>query len=190
MNIEQSLYEGQHICLGPIDHEKDPEIEARWTNDACYLRMLSPDPARPRSAAQIKKKYEKIEKEQDEQHNQFYFAIRMRTDDRLIGFAQLPWIEWSNGAGFVVIGIGEAKDRLCGYGSEALGLVLRFVFAELNLYHLTANVAQYNEVALHVFKKAGFVEEVCRREALARDGRYWDMISLGILRPEWERSRV
>lgn len=190
MNIGQSLYEGQHICLGPIDHEKDPEVEARWTNDAYYLRMLDPEPARPLSASQVKKKYEKIEKEQEERRNQFYFTLRMRADDRLIGFAQLYWIEWSNGAGGVKLGIGEARDRLCGYGSEALRLILRFAFAELNLHHLTANIAEYNEVALHVFCKAGFVEEVRRREALMRDGRRWDAISLGILRAEWEGSLV
>jgi RimJ/RimL family protein N-acetyltransferase len=39
---------------------------------------------------------------------------------------------------------------------------------------------------LGLFAKAGFVEEVRRREALQRDGRYWDAIHLGLLRDEWE----
>lgn len=190
MRIDQSLFESEHICFGPIDHEKDPEIESLWTHDASYLRLISLDPALPASPAQIKKRYEAIEKEQDEDKNLFYFALRMRSDDRLIGFARLFWIEWSNGAGFVQLGIGEPKDRGQGYGSEALGLLLRFAFDELNLYRLTAIIPEYNTVALHVFSKAGFVEEVRRRQSVSRDGRRWDLLHLGILQAEWHAHQA
>lgn len=190
MNIEQSLFEAGQICLGPIDHEKDPEVEARWTNDASYLRMLGPDPALPLSAAQVKKRYEKIEKEQDESHSLFYFTIRARADDRLIGFAKLHWIEWSNGVGNISLGIGAASDRRQGYGIQALNLLLRYAFAELNLFRLTALVPEYNQAALGLFHKAGFIEEVRRREALMRDGRRWDHLALGLLGEEWTRSQT
>jgi RimJ/RimL family protein N-acetyltransferase len=186
MRIDQSLFESEHICFGPIDHEKDPEIESRWTHDASYLRLISLDPALPASPAKIKKRYEAIEKAQDEDKNLFYFTLRMRGDDRLIGFARLHWIEWSNGTGFVELGIGDPKDRGQGYGSEALGLLLRFAFDELNLYRLTAIIPEYNLVALHVFSNAGFVEEVRRRQSVGRDGRRWDLLHLGILQDEWQ----
>jgi RimJ/RimL family protein N-acetyltransferase len=185
MKIEQSLFEGEHVCLGPIDHEVDPEIESRWTHDASYLRMISLDRALPAAPAQIKKRYEAIEKDQDEKNNLFHFSLRMRSDDRLIGFARLYWIEWSNSTGFISLGIGDPSDRLKGYGSEALGLLLRYAFDELNLYRLSAVVPEYNNPALHVFCKAGFVEEVRRRQAVNRDGRRWDLIHLGILQDEW-----
>ncbi len=110
----------------------------------------------------------------------------MRSDDRLIGFAELNWIEWSNSAGFIKLGIGDPNDRLQGYGSEALGLLLRFAFDELNLYRLSAIIPEYNTVALHVFAKAGFSEEVRRRQSVNRDGRRWDLIHLGILQDEWQ----
>jgi RimJ/RimL family protein N-acetyltransferase len=187
MKIADSLFAGEHICLAPIDHEKDPEIESKWTHDAGYMRMLSPDPVRPLSAARLKKKYESIEKEQDESRNSFYFTIRMREDDRLIGFAHLSWIEWTNGNAWIRMGIGEADARGHGYGSQALDLLLRYAFAELNLYRLTISIPEYNVVALHVAQKAGFVEEVRRRQALNRDGKRWEMLQLGILRQEWEQ---
>lgn len=185
MKIDQSLFEGEHICLGPIDHEKDAEIESRWTHDASYLRLISLDPALPASPARIKKRYEAIEKDQEENKNLFYFSLRMRSDDRLIGFARLHWIEWSNGTGFVQLGIGDPNDRGHGYGSEALQLLLQYAFDELNLYRLTALIPEYNVIALHVFSKAGFVEEVRRRQSVNRDGRHWDLIHLGILHEEW-----
>lgn len=188
MRIQEQLFEGDHICLGPIDHERDAEIEARWTHDAQYLRMLSSEPAMPLSVAKVKKYYEKIEKDQQEEKNQFYFTIRLRSDERLIGFIRLSWIGWANGYGFVHMGIGEEADRLHGYGSEALRLLVRFAFDELNLYRLTALIPEYNAVALHVFSKVGFVQEVRRRQALNRDGRRWDLLHLGLLQDEWNQK--
>lgn len=189
MNITQSLFESEHICLGPINYEQDPEIEARWSENADYLRMVSLEPARPASPAQIKKKYEDIEKRQEEDKDLFYFTIRMRADDRLIGFARLEWIDWSNGSGYVSLGIGDPKDRNRGYGAETLRLLLRFAFDELNLYRVTALIQEYNAAALRLFAKAGFVEEVRRRQAVNRFNRRWDLLHLGILREEWETHR-
>jgi RimJ/RimL family protein N-acetyltransferase len=65
-------------------------------------------------------------------------------------------------------------------------MLLRFVFAELNLFRISAAVPEYNEGAIALFKKFGFVEEVRRRQALDRDGRRWDMLVFGLLKDEWQ----
>jgi RimJ/RimL family protein N-acetyltransferase len=186
MNIQDPLFEGESIRIGAINHETDAEIEAKWTEDPTYMRMLSPQPFRPAAAAQIKKRYEAIEKEIEESHSLFYFTIRGKDDDRLIGFVRLFWVDWTNSGGHIQIGIGEAADRQRGYGTQTLRLVLNYAFSELNLYRLSAIVAEYNPVPLHVFQKLGFVEEVRRRKAYARDGQRWDAIHLGLLRSEWQ----
>ncbi len=191
MSISTQLFKGRLVCLGAIDHEKDPEVMARWSNDPEYLRMLSPEPAVPSSAAQLKKRLEKIEKQAQEEKNLFYFTIRLVSDDpaendRLLGFARIYWVEYNTGSAYVQLGIGDAADRRKGYGSEALGLLERFAFAELNLYSLRATVAGYNPPALGLFEKAGFVVEVRQREAFLRYGQRWDNIHVGILRPDWE----
>jgi RimJ/RimL family protein N-acetyltransferase len=185
MSIEKSLFDGDLVCLAPIDFEKDPEIESRWTHNAAYLRLIYPDAARPLSPWQVKKRYEAIEKEMEDDKNLFHFTIRLRADDRLLGFGQIYWVEWANAIGSLRIGIGDPDDRGKGYGSEALQLLLRYAFDELNLYRLGVQIGEYNPVALHVFRQAGFVEEVRRRQALNRDGRRWDLIHLGLLRSEW-----
>jgi RimJ/RimL family protein N-acetyltransferase len=190
MKISESLFVAQDICLAPIDHEKDAEIEARWTHDAEYMRLLNLEPALPQSAAKLKKRYEKIEKEQDEKKNLFYFTVRMRADDRLIGFARLYWIEWSNAGGLVQLGIGDPNDRRKGFGTQTLSLLLRYAFDELNLYRLTAVIPEYNPAALQLFSKAGFVEEVRRRKALNRDGKRWDLLNLGLLHEEWSARQA
>jgi RimJ/RimL family protein N-acetyltransferase len=184
-DIQTQLFEGKDIRFGPIDHEKDPEIESKWTHDSEFMRMFEIDPARPMSAAMLKKKYEKLEKEIEDDKNVFYFAIRAKTDDRLIGKAVINRIEWSNGNGWIRLGIGAGDDRRKGYGSQALAMLLRFTFAELNLYRVSATAQEYNEAGIALLKKFGFTEEVRRRQALDRDGRRWDLIVFGLLNDEW-----
>ena len=187
MTIEQSLFDATDIRLGPIDHEKDPEVESRWTHDLSYLRMLSRDLARPLSQAQLKKKYEGIEKGMEE-HNLIYYTIRRKEDNGLLGFLRLDWIEWSHGAAQLKMGIGDAAERGKGYGSQALRLLLRFAFDELNLYRLTVTLSEDNPHGIDFFKKFGFVEEVRRRRALLRDGQTYDLLMLGLLKDEWRRE--
>jgi RimJ/RimL family protein N-acetyltransferase len=184
-DIQTQLFEGRDIRFGPIDHEKDPEIESKWTHDSEFMRMSETDPARPMPAAMVKKKYEKLEKEIEEQKNIYYFTIRARDDDRLIGKAMIQWVEWTNGNGWVRLGIGSADDRRKGYGSQALQMLLRFAFAELNLFRVAAAVPEYNEAAIALLRKFRFVEEVRRRQALDRDGRRWDLLIFGLLKDEW-----
>ena len=189
LDIQTQLFEARDIRLGPIDHEVHPEIESGWTHDAEFMRLMELAPARPLSPTMVRKHYESIEKQMDEDKNLFYFTIRAREDDHLIGKAVIEWVDWMNGNGFVHLGFGRPEDRRKGYGSQVLSLLLRYAFGELNLYRLTAVVPAYNEGARHLFRKFGFVEEVCRRKALNRDGEFWDLVAFGLLQTEW-RERI
>jgi len=186
IDIQTQLYEGRDIRFGPIDYEKDPEIESKWTHDSAFMRMYEINPARPLSAAIIKKQYEKLEKQVEEDKNLYHFMIRAREDDRLIGTAAIQWIEWTNGNAWLHLGIGSAQDQRKGFGSQALGMLMRFAFAELNLFRLSARIPEYNQAAISLFSKFGFVEEIRRRQALDRDGRRWDMLVFGLLHSEWK----
>lgn len=188
LDIQTQLFEAQDIRLGPIDHEAHPEIESKWTHDSDYMRLMELKPVRPLSPALVKKEYESIEKKMEEDKNLFYFTIRAREDDHLIGKAVIEWVDWTNGNGWIRLGIGAAEDRRRGLGSQTLGLILRYAFAELNLFRVSAMVPEYNEGAIRLLKKFGFVEEVRRRQAVQRDGRTWDLLTFGQLRSEWEAN--
>jgi RimJ/RimL family protein N-acetyltransferase len=188
LDIQTQLFEAQDIRLGPIDHEAHPEIESKWTHDSDFMRLMELKPIRPLSPALVKKEYESIEKKMEEDKNLFYFTIRAHEDDRLIGKAVIEWVDWTNGNGWIRLGIGAAEDRRRGLGSQTLRLILRYAFAELNLFRVSAMVPEYNEGAIRLLKKFGFVEEVRRRQAIQRDGRPWDLLTFGQLRSEWESN--
>ena len=189
MNNIHLLYEGRQVRLGPLDHEKDPPVIAGWTHDPLWRSILAFGVARPFSAEAVSKLLEKVEKQMEETKNLFHFTLRSRDDNRLVGLARIFWIDFHNGTGVLDMGIGDRADRRRGYGSEALDLLLHFAFDELNLHRLSAWPSADNLPFIQMAEKAGFEEEGRRREAAFHDGRYWDIVLLGLLRTKWEQKQ-
>jgi len=185
LNLTTPLFEGNLIRLTPLDYDTDPAIVSRWTHNSEYVRLYSNDPVRPLSPEQVKKNFEKIEKEMEESKGQFYFHVRTREENRLVGVAHIDYIEWNTGSAYFRLGIADSSDRRKGYGSEVFNLLARYAFRELNLYRLTAVTVAYNTAAMAFFEQHGFMLEVRRREAIHRDNRRWDSLQYGLLADEW-----
>ncbi len=186
--MNTQLFDGKLIRLAAFDPDRDAEIESKWTHDPEYWCLQSAAPMRPLSASQIKSNYAKAEKEP--RGSLFHFSIRTLTDDRLVGFARLSSIEWTNGLAHLTLGIGSADDRRKGYGAEALNLMLCYAFDELNLYRLAVHTFEYNQAAFEFLQQAGFCLEVRRRQAIYRAGRRWDLYMFGLLRDDWKAKQA
>jgi RimJ/RimL family protein N-acetyltransferase len=107
----------------------------------------------------------------------------------MIGAIDLDSIHWNNGSAWLGIAIGDPVNRGLGYGSEAMHMVLRFAFDELNLHRVQLTVFAYNLHAIRLYERLGFVQEGVWREALHRDGQRWDVLHYALLRHEWRGSR-
>lgn len=175
------LFSGKKIILTAWT-EEDAEAEARWSEDPAYLSLIQSEPPRPLSLAQARKKNRPAE----DAHDAFVFSIREQKSSRVLGIVSIRNIQWNHSLGDLFLTIGDAAERRQGYGSDALDLVLRFAFHELNLDHLLATVFEFNFPARQFFEKAGFTEEVRMREALLRFGRRWDRLILGLEKSTWE----
>lgn len=181
---------GQLVRLVAPDPEADPALESVWTNDAEFLRLFDLRPARPRSAAEIKRAKEKWLLESEPKPNEFAFMIRALDGDRPIGMTDLYVPHWAHRDAWLGIGLGDREYWGKGYGTDAVRVVLRYAFTELGLERVSLDVFAYNERAARAYLKAGFREEGRQRERLRRDGRRWDMIYMGIMREEWEGMEV
>ncbi len=163
------------------------QLVAVWTHDP-LLRSVLTGVARPLSVEAIRRMLEKVEKQMEEKKNLFFFTLRIREDNRLVGLARIFWIDFHNGTGVLDLGIGAASDRRHGYGSDALNLLLHFAFDELNLHRLSAWTGSDNLPFIRMLEKAGFEEEARRREASFHDDSYWDVVHMGLLRRKWEKE--
>jgi RimJ/RimL family protein N-acetyltransferase len=112
-------------------------------------------------------------------------AIHVRETDRLIGTCALSQLDPDNGSALFHITIGEKDAWGHGYGTEATRLMIDHAFVELGLHRVALTVFAFNERAVRSYRSVGFVVEGRAREAIWREGRWWDEISMSILDSEW-----
>ena len=117
------------------------------------------------------------------------FAIHLRTTDRLVGTCAYSQLDGDNGSALYHITIGEKDAWGRGYGTEATELMLRHAFVALGLHRIALSVFSFNERAIRSYRKVGFAVEGRARDAILRDGRYWDEVQMSILEDDW-RART
>jgi RimJ/RimL family protein N-acetyltransferase len=116
-------------------------------------------------------------------------AVHVRSSDRLIGTCAFSQLDGDNGSALYHITIGEKDCWGHGYGTEATRLMLRHAFESLNLHRIALSVFEFNERAIRAYAHCGFIVEGRSREAIWREGRWWDEITMSILEPEWRAAR-
>ena len=114
-------------------------------------------------------------------------AIHVRATGRLIGSCAFSQLDPDNGSVLYHITIGERDAWGKGYGTEATRLMLDHAFGTLGLHRVALSVFSFNERAIRSYEKVGFAVEGRSREAIWRDGRYWDELQMSILAEEWRR---
>ena len=117
-------------------------------------------------------------------------AIHVRETDRLIGSCAFSQLDGDNGSAMYHITIGEKDAWGHGYGTEATALMVDHAFHALGLHRVALSVFEFNERAIRAYRRCGFVVEGRAREAIWRDGRWWDELAMSLLASEWaERTR-
>ncbi len=102
----------------------------------------------------------------------------------LIGFASLFGVGAKDRCGTLGIVLGrEFVGR--GYGTDAVRVIVSFGFREMGLCRIQLGVYSFNVRAIAAYRKAGFVEEGRRREAIRHDGQAYDEVLMSILEREW-----
>lgn len=178
--IAPNLLRGEKVRLTAVA-SADLQTITRWWSDTDFLRLYNTAPAMPRNEDQLSRRFDLSDTHRDA----YLFAVRLLDDDELLGLLELDGIDWPHRTTFLSIGIGEARYRHQGYGSEAICLALNFAFHELNLYRVCLTVFDYNTSAIALYERLGFVREGAYREHLERDGHRHDMFLYGLLRTEW-----
>ena len=178
-----NLLHGELVRLVVMDTKPFSEAFSRWQRDSEYWRLQASNPSLPHSPQSIKKWFDDQAESDPTTHA---FVIRTLSNDLLIGEIALDGIQWIHGDTFVGIGIGNREYWGCGYGTDAMRVILRYAFHELNLHRVSLNVYAYNARAIRSYEKIGFTYEGRSRQVINRDGQRVDLIFMGILREEWE----
>jgi len=122
----------------------------------------------------------------DNDPSRYDFAICLKDTDETIGELSILDInEEDRKAGFR-ISMKSISLTGKGYGTEAINIILRFVFEQLNLNRLQLEVFSHNLRGIRAYEKVGFVTEGILRQSLYYNDSYSDEIIMAILKSDYK----
>lgn len=116
------------------------------------------------------------------------FLIISKESNKIVGEVVINNMYRNDRNSNIRILINRKEDFSKGYGSEALILALNYGFGMLNLHRIELEVFPFNQRAIHVYEKIGFVREGIRRDGCYFNSKYYDMITMSILEDEFREK--
>lgn len=172
------LFETKRIRLRKMTAE-DVAIYNKWSNDEEVIKSTYPN----------------LDKYSMDDTQSFYQTISSSTNAKTfiieekvngaIGITSFVNMDFFNRNAEYIIDIGEKACWRRGYGEEAVSLMVNFAFKELNLHRIYLRVFSFNAPAIKLYEKVGFKHEGRMREAVFRDGKWHDVIMMGLLQKEY-----
>lgn len=119
----------------------------------------------------------------------YYFAIELKSNNKVIGGIGTHNIDWFNGIGAGGYWI-NVKYQKKGYGTEALEAVVKFSFDKLKLRRLESGFFKGNPSSFKLQKKFGFKIEGLRRKRFKcrANGKLSDEYITALLKEDWKRQ--
>jgi diamine N-acetyltransferase len=173
------MLEGRLIRLRAPERSDLPTF-VRWFNDAEVTEFLLRGP--PLSMEQEEGWYDGLLNREGR-----VFSI-VTLDGKLIGNVGIHRINYTERNADVGIVLGEKDFWSRGYGTDALTVLLRYMFDELNMERVSLFADSRNGRALACYEKVGFRKEGVLRHSRWKDGVYIDDVVLSVLRSEWREK--
>ncbi len=118
--------------------------------------------------------------------DQLVLGITARDDGRLMGVCGLHQLGDPARQAELGLFLGGPEEWGKGFGTEVTWLMCRHGFEVLRLNRIWLHVYVDNERGLRAYERVGFRREGLLRQAAVRDHEYVDVVTMGILRSEWE----
>jgi RimJ/RimL family protein N-acetyltransferase len=168
---------GPKVHLRPI-LESDAGECWSWFNDPDVRRTLALR-GRPNTEAVSRAFIQNLDPRRDQ-----VFAITAREGDVYVGNCGLHEIHPVDRHAMLGLVIGRKDYWGKGLGTEAVRLLCRYAFDELNLHRVALSTYAINERGYRLYTRVGFKVEGRKREHTFIEGRYVDEVVMGLLRGE------
>ncbi|WP_454054312.1 GNAT family N-acetyltransferase [Clostridium sp. Marseille-Q7071] len=122
--------------------------------------------------------------------NRADFLIFSKNSNKIVGEVVINEVSVKDRSANIRIAINKKEDFNKGYGSEAMILALNYGFGMFNLHRIELSVFEFNERAIRVYKKLGFVKEGIKRDSLYFNHKYHNEIIMSILEEEFKQLYI
>ena len=111
-------------------------------------------------------------------------VVENKTTGMLIGHVGLYKIDRIAKKTEYGILLADDESRGRGYGTKATKLMVDYAFQTLGMHKVTAEVLSENAPSIAMFKKCGFSVDGCLRDDVYKNGRYYDVLTMSILKED------
>jgi UDP-4-amino-4,6-dideoxy-N-acetyl-beta-L-altrosamine N-acetyltransferase len=120
--------------------------------------------------------------------NKVYWIIQFQ--EREVGLAYIVDINKTFQKAIWGFYLGDADARGFGVGIAAMVLGLNYAFQKLNLNKMICEALEMNIAAIRLYEKLGFRREAYFREHVIINDQAHNVISLGLLKSDWEKLKL
>jgi RimJ/RimL family protein N-acetyltransferase len=170
--------EGPRLFLRKLMLEDAAPSYVQWLNDPDVLRYRGPK-GYPSNMADLRRFIKFAQSTND-----LYLAICLKRNGKHIGGISLTSISSIHRTAELNIMIGDKVAWGKNYGQEAIAILMRHAFMNMNLNKL--NAQSPNPAFNKTVKKLGWKKEGLKRQVFLLDGKYVDMECFGILKSEFK----
>jgi len=167
--------EGHKVNLELVERNDLPIIKS-WANDVEFVGEFEP-------FDQVS--LEDLEKQHDGKGEGQWYFIETK-DGTKIGYMGHFKSKDCVGIGYMLL----KDERGKGYGSEAVQMMVDYLFLHKNIVRIQAETHPDNKASRRVLEKAGFVLEGYIRKSFFSRGVYRDTAMYSILRDEWTAPKI
>lgn len=111
-------------------------------------------------------------------------AVCLADSGQLVGMVSLTRIDHVHRHAEYNAVVGERELQNKGVGTAATRAMVRHGFFDLNLHRIYVSILRENVGSIRMCENAGFREEGTIREGAYKNGRYHDLVLMGVLKSE------
>ena len=175
--------EGQLFYLRPVERADYTDHLLRWLNDREVTRYLTRGTFAYGSGA-LGAAFESMAASTTD----LELTIVAREFDAPAGLVGLHAIAWVPRSAEFRILLGERSMWGKGIGTEATQLLVAYAFEVLNLNKVWLGVNAENSGAIATYERTGFVREGVLRQEVFRNGQYYDVVRMSMLRDDYDAA--
>ncbi len=164
---------GQRIYLKILSPDDVTEAYLSWMHDSEVLQYLE-----SKFRSQTMDSLRNFVQAVNDSPTDFMFGMFLSDSNQHIGNIKIGDITFLHRRGDVGLIIGEKTAWGKGYATEAIELVTRYAFEELNLNKLTAGMYKVNQGSYKAFIKAGYRDVGTYTKHMFFKGKYIDSLLL------------
>ena len=118
--------------------------------------------------------------------SEFRYGIEDLSRKKLIGSCGVFRLDECNRKCMVFFQV-HKDERNKGYATNAMGLIIKYIFNELNINRIEAYITPGNNASIRVLEKNGFIQEGILREIEFYKDKFWDGIVMAMIRKDHEK---